>query len=243
MELMFAVVAVGVAAGALAMYAGMGVVRSREHSGNRLAHLQTRSDQLDAGFSERAIAPALEKVGKLVLRFTPQGWVGRSQHKLVLAGWADRMDGNTWAAIRIISVIAAFIIWLVVQSLLDTATYRLVALVIMLVIGIFGPESMLNRKIDERRKDMEKTLPDIIDLLVISVEAGLGFEQALDRTVGAVPGPLSDEFARMLGARVIVTSSSDAKLDRALELGASDAINYRKTPEWGIPQGILLRRR
>jgi NADPH:quinone reductase-like Zn-dependent oxidoreductase len=41
------------------------------------------------------------------------------------------------------------------------------------------------------------------------------------------------QFARMLGARVVVTSSSDAKLDRALELGASDAINYRKTPEWG----------
>jgi len=41
------------------------------------------------------------------------------------------------------------------------------------------------------------------------------------------------QFARMLGARVVITSSSDAKLDRALELGASDTINYRKTPEWG----------
>jgi NADPH:quinone reductase-like Zn-dependent oxidoreductase len=41
------------------------------------------------------------------------------------------------------------------------------------------------------------------------------------------------QFAHMLGVRVIVTSSSDAKLERALDLGAHDGINYRATPEWG----------
>lgn len=41
------------------------------------------------------------------------------------------------------------------------------------------------------------------------------------------------QFARMSGARVIATSSSDAKLARAKELGATDTINYVTTPEWG----------
>jgi len=198
MDMMFAIIAVGVAAGALAMYAGMGVVKSKERSGNRLVHLQTRSDQLDTGFSERAIAPALEKIGGLVLRFTPQGWVGRAQKKLVLAGWADRMDGNTWAAMRIIALVLAFVLWIFVQSVLQTTNYKLLALVIMLAMGFFGPEAVLNRKIDERRKDMEKTLPDIIDLLVISVEAGLGFEAAMGRVVQNVPGELAREFSRTL---------------------------------------------
>lgn len=42
------------------------------------------------------------------------------------------------------------------------------------------------------------------------------------------------QFAKLAGARVIATSSSDAKLVRAKELGADEIINYKTTPEWGV---------
>ena len=198
MSLMFAVVASAVAIGALAFYAGNGVLTARRSSSRRLASLQTRDEVLSSGISERAIAPVIEGLGKFALRFTPQGWVNKAQKKLVYAGMADRMDGNTWAALRIIALIAVLVMFFIVQSAFGSPIQKLMVFGVLMGIGFVGPEAILNRRIDERRKEMEKSLPDLIDLLVISVEAGLGFEAAMGRVVQAVPGELSREFTRTL---------------------------------------------
>jgi len=197
-ELMIAVVASAVAIGALAFYAGNGVVNARRSSSRRLASLQTRDEVLTSGISERAIAPIVEGLGKFALRFTPQGWVNKAQKKLVYAGMADRMDGNTWAALRIIALIGVLVLFFIVQSAFGTPIQKLMLFGGRMGIGFVGPGAVLNRRIDERRKEMEKSLPDLLDLLVISVEAGLGFEAAMGRVVQAVPGELSREFTRTL---------------------------------------------
>ena len=208
--LLFAVVAVAVTVGALAIYVGNGVLRSQRHSGDRLASLTTRDDMMQQDFSERAVAPVMQGLGRFALRFTPTGWVDRAQHKLVLAGWAERMDGNTWAAIRIISMVIGIVLLFVVTPLVDSTMMRLAVSGLILFLGFFGPEASLNRAIDDRRKEMERTLPDIIDLLVISVEAGLGFEAAMGRVVQNVPGELSKEFSRTLQETRVGVSRHDA---------------------------------
>ncbi|MCH7845461.1 MAG: type II secretion system F family protein [Acidobacteria bacterium] len=197
-ELMIAVVASAIAIGVLTFYVGNGVLRARRSSSRRLASLQTRDEVLSTGISERAIAPVIEGLGKFALRFTPQGWVNKAQKKLVYAGMADRMDGNTWAAFRIMALIGVLVMFFVVQSAFGTPIQKLMLFGVLMGIGFVGPEAILNRRIDERRKEMEKSLPDLIDLLVISVEAGLGFEAAMGRVTQAVPGELSREFTRTL---------------------------------------------
>jgi tight adherence protein C len=208
--LLFAVVTVAVAVGALTVYIGNGVLRSQKSSGNRLASLNTRDDVLEQDFSQRAVAPVMQGVGRFALRFTPTGWVGRAQHKLVLAGRAERMDGNTWAAIRIIGIVVGIVLAFLVVPMIEGSMMKLAVGGMVLFIGFYGPEASLNRSIDDRRKEMEKTLPDIIDLLVISVEAGLGFEAAMGRVVQNVPGELSDEFSRTLAETRVGVARHDA---------------------------------
>jgi tight adherence protein C len=208
--LLFAAIAVGLAVGGLILYVGNGVVARQQGSSQRLAGLQSRTDVLDQGFSERAVAPLLEGLGKGVLRFTPTGWVAKKQHKLVLAGWSERFDGNSWAAIRLLAIAASFILWLVFQGFASSSTTKLVMLGLFLVFGVFGPEARLNGAIGKRRKEMEQQLPDVIDLLVISVEAGLGFDAALGRVIQNVPGQLAREFQRTLQETRVGVSRTDA---------------------------------
>lgn len=196
--LIVAVVASAVTIGAFVFWAGNGVLTARRSSSRRLASLQTRDEVLSTGISERAIAPIIEKLGSFALRFTPQGWVDKAQQKLVYAGMNERMDGNTWAALRIMSLLGTMILFFVVVGAFDSPMKKVMLFGLLAAIGFLGPESVLNRRIDARRKEMEQSLPDIIDLLVISVEAGLGFEAAMGRVVQAVPGELSREFSRTL---------------------------------------------
>jgi len=244
--LLFVVVSFSVAVGALAIYVGNGVVRSqRNSSGQRLASLNTREDALQVDFSQRAIAPVMQGLGRFVLRFTPTGWVTRAQKRIVWAGWSDRMDGNTWAAIRIIAIVVGVVAAIYIVPKLDSSMMKIAIGGLVLFMGFFGPEASLSRAIDDRRKTMERQLPDIIDLLVISVEAGLGFEAAMGRVVQNVPGDLSDEFKRTLSETRVGVSRHEAFRNMAERTDVDDLnsfiLSLIQADQFGVSIARMLR--
>ncbi|MEQ1785630.1 MAG: type II secretion system F family protein [Acidimicrobiales bacterium] len=219
--LMVAVVCMG-AAVALGLFAVLSqaeekaVVRASLRQLDDYEVESVREKELLAPISERAVAPLLAGLTGLGKRFTPVGYADQVRSKLLSAGKGDQESVDRFLAIRVVTVVAAPVAAYLAYTYSPVGGIGQLGLV-GLVAGVFilGPDAMLNRKVEERQYAIRTKLPDVMDLLVISVEAGLGFEQALDRTVAAVPGPLTEEFGRMLGEVRAGSSRSDAM--RALD--------------------------
>jgi tight adherence protein C len=170
-----------------------------------------RDNTLAVPLAQRVFVPMLGRGVGLIHRFTPADYVAKIRQKLVLAGEPGAEQVDRFLATRLLILAAlplAFVMAFWVLHMHGKMAWAVVGLCGM--VSIMGPSATLNRKIAERRKKIQTTLPDVLDLLTISVEAGLGFEQALDRAVDAVPGPLTEELSRMLGEMRAGARRSDA---------------------------------
>lgn len=172
-----------------------------------------RDQQMLDPLKERAIAPVLEGLSELGRRLTPVGYVEKVRQKFVYMGNSNPQAVDRFLAIRVVTVVGAaltFILVFIAGVGPFEGKMRLAVGVLLVGLLVIGPDSVINRKVQERQVDIQRKLPDILDLLTISVEAGLGFEQALDRVIAAVPGALTEEFSRMLGETRAGAARADA---------------------------------
>jgi tight adherence protein C len=210
------VVSVFIAVAFAIVWMGIGVTRARDEMVDRLALYgrsnapSTREDQLAKPLAQRTIGPLFLKVSGFLKRFTPVGYLEKKQHQLLLAGSPGNLDAPALVVIKLLGTGVGIVLSFLIVDYGGSAIQRIVLFVFPLVLGFYGPDAWLARKVEERRVEMQKALPDILDLLVISVEAGLGFDSALSRVVATVPGPLSQEFFRMLQETRVGVSRRDA---------------------------------
>jgi tight adherence protein C len=170
----------------------------------------SREDELAKPLAQRTVGPIVIGLGNFLKRFTPVGYLEKKQHKLMLAGYPGNLDAPAFIVIKLLATALGLLAGFVIRDYGGDALQQIVLFLMPIVLGFFGPDAWLERKVDERRQAMLRALPDILDLLVISVEAGLGFDSALARVVGTVPGPLSEEFFRMLQETRVGVSRRDA---------------------------------
>lgn len=251
MSLQLAVLASFVMVACAAYYLGNALTRHRVLTAERLAVYGRKSviaeglrdKELKRPFGDRALAPVLDGLGRLTGRFTPVGWIARTNQRLEAAGNPWNMDANGWAVVRVLAVLVLLGMWLLIRDKLGNRA--LLALAGLLAMGVLGPDSVLNRKRDERNSMMRRSLPDILDLLVISVEAGLGFDSSLNRVVQTIPGPLAEEFRRMVMETRVGVSRREAmrKLrDRtSLEELRQFLLAMMQADTYGVPIARVLR--
>jgi len=215
---LLAVLTVGALVFFVLVWAGMGVTRAREDVNHRLAvygrqggGATVRDEELSKPLAQRTIGPVVLRISGFLNRFTPTGYLDKIQQKLMIAGSPNNLDAPSFVVIKLLTTAAGFLAGIFVLRQYGSTPIQTVVLTFLpMALGFFGPDAWLRRKIDDRRAQMLKALPDMLDLLVISVEAGLGFDAALSRVVATVPGPLSEEFFRMLQETRVGVNRRDA---------------------------------
>src|SRR5579859_4031859 len=123
--------------------------------------------ELQRPFSERFLRPAMEQIGRRLSRTTPQKARQDLLNKLDLAGRPGNLTPEDFAAVRLIAAAVTAAVGLLVGLLLANPLYIGIAIAAGAALGFFLPVLWLNQKVDGRRKEIQKGLPDALDLLVI----------------------------------------------------------------------------
>lgn len=158
-----------------------------------------RQQELSQSFADRAFLPAISRIRAMGIRLTPIGMRKRLQRKLVLAGSPAAWDAEKLAAVKVVGGVVLGLWGGFVATRLGLAGIGWLGITaIIAALGFFGPDAILDGRVRAREEAIRIAMPDTIDLLSISVEAGLGFDAALAQSVKHIPGPLSQEMRRML---------------------------------------------
>lgn len=202
-------IAIGLGAACAIAILIVAVALSRELSGDRVEArlnqfgrpvVQTLEQiELDQPFLERGFRPIARRLSGAATRITSASFAASTARRLELAGNPGNYSVGDWLALKVIAaaLLGALLLalFLVFRSPITTAVVTGLG---GIGIGYVGPEFWLTTQIRNRKRRILRMLPDSLDLLTISVKAGLGFDSALQRVVEKVPGPLSMEFRRAL---------------------------------------------
>jgi tight adherence protein C len=210
--------------------------------GKRTMKKQTR---VQGSLSERALRPAMQKAARAVLRINPKMSVEQVGLRLQSAGMARRVSPIAFLASKLFACGGGLFLGFVVGS-----TYKGTSMGIMLsaafaAMGFIGPDFVLNSRIRSRQERLRADLPDALDLLAVSVEAGLGFDAAVVKLTEQLEGPLGEEFTLTLAEMRVGESRSDAlkKLAERTDLPEMSAFSRAiiQADQFGISLGRILR--
>jgi len=170
--------------------------------------------ELQQPFFDRTVRPVAARLSGAVARITSSSFSERTEKRLAMAGNPGDMRVSDWLGIKAIAAgVGGALFFLVVGILLGNLTGGILLAFAGVGIGYLAPEFWLGRKVRGRQKKILVGIPDALDLLTISVRAGLGFDAALGKVVEKMKGPLVDEFRRALAEVRVGKTRRDALRD------------------------------
>src|ERR671937_90493 len=194
-------------------------------------------------FRDRVIGPAVTKLAALMLKINPRTSIDSVQAKLMAAGMRSTSPSAFLAAKAFFGLLG--LVFGVAFASSMPGMRGLLFVIVMAAMGFFGPTYIVVLRARRRADSVSADLPDALDLLAVSVEAGLGFDGAIAKLTEHMEGDLIDEFEFALGEMRVGEGRAEALKKMAERVPAHEMASFVRAivqaDQLGISLGRLLR--
>jgi tight adherence protein C len=205
-----------------------------------------QEQEMSRPFSDRVVLPLLRRLARLFSWMWPETRLRASQQLLMMAG-ARRMGTVEFLGLRLLCGMGLFGMG-VFYSILAEFTFNFTTLMMLGLVAFCGfslPKFWITRRITRRQLEITNSLPDALDMLTITIEAGLSFESSLQEIMNRWDNDLSREFARVL-RDIGMGQSRRASLNGLGErTGVPDILSFvtalNQADEMGVSIGRVLK--
>jgi tight adherence protein C len=199
----------------------------------------------DESLRVRALVPLKEKLARAVLRVNRKYTIEQISFRLLAAGLGRRVSPTGFLAGKGVLAIAGIIFGIVFGAASGGGFSALLFVGAFGAVGFIGPDFFVSQRVRSRREKIRSQLPDSLDLLAVSVEAGMGFDGAVAKLVEQMDGPLIEEFELTLSEMRIGETRQDALKKMAERVGTPEISGFVRAivqaDQFGISLGRILR--
>ncbi len=205
-----------------------------------------RERELSNPVSNRVIKPFVLKIAALTYRLLPSEKEALLLKKIQMAGRPGGLGPKEIISLKVIVSASAFCLITIIGPILNIPGLKLLLLTgLLIAAGWYFPDFFLRQKVIQRKNEAEKSLPDILDLLTVSVEAGMGFDGALLKVVDKGKGVIAEEFLQVLNECKMGKNRREALRDMADRVELDDLTTFTSSiiqaEQLGLGIGNVLR--
>jgi tight adherence protein C len=201
----------------------------------------TRQLKLRQPFSERVLKPLLRQLYAFGRYLTPRASVAGLQEKLIVAGMPGGMTVTDFLGLRFLAGATLSGLFFALMIPQGSTSKALMFAAIAFVLGLYLPNMWLNNKAKARQKAISRALPDMLDMMSICVDAGLGFEAALQKVAFQSDGELAMEMRRVISEIRVGVSRADALRHLAERTQVQDVASFVAVLVQADRLGIAIR--
>jgi tight adherence protein C len=196
-------------------------------------------------FSDRVIRPIGERLAGWTLKLHPKTTVDGVSTRLLAAGLGRKISPTTFLAFKSALALGGLVLGALFGGAAAGPGGVLFAAIALAGVGFIAPDFVVSSKARSRKDRIRAELPDALDLMAVSVEAGLGFDGAISKLTEHMHGPLADEFALTLSEIRIGETRQTALKKLADRTGTPELSSFVRSiiqaDQLGISLGRILR--